>query len=373
MAAIRGSGIPTTLGRLVHDVQSLAAGQTFLLPAGYMAVNLGQYSYLQVYDPVLQQWRVCPRPSNGYTIVDCDGVNQRLVNLSGCPIGAVLTNAGTGYTSAPTVTASAGSSLWTAIVGGLLNTSQTVTTGGSGYTIPPRLVISAPPSGGVSASGHVTLSAGVVNSIVIDNQGAGYPSAPTCYFVTDPNDTGTAITVAGTPVAGSSISGTQTLAITGAQTISAVICTNPGLAQTSVPTLAFAGGGGSSAAATVIMNFAATGYTVSNGGSFHTGTFITSSGGILDTGTVATHTNPYIEKGLIIPRPVKLVPALSSNAIVASASTAPLSVEDWGSGFQLIPTAVPVDGTGLATTVTTTLAFTVGGQTDTVWVQPLVG
>lgn len=371
---LRGSGLPTTLGRLVTNLEALGAGSTRLLPAGQQAINIGQYSVIQIWDPVLNNWRNVPRQAgDSWVYLMCDGVNQRIANLSGCPVGAVITTAGTGYTSAPTVVASAGSSIWVAIVGGLLNTSQTVASGGSGYTIPPRLVIAAPPSPGVQATGHVTLSGGVVNAIVIDNQGAGYVSAPTCYFVTDPNDTGTAIVVAGTAQQGSSTTGTQTLVTTGSGTLAAILCTNPGLPQTSVPTLTISGGGGASGAATVLMAFSATGYTVSDGGSFHAGTFITSSGGISPTSVAATHTNPAIEKGIITPRPVKLVPALSTGAIVASGSTAPLSVEDWGFGFQLIPAAVPIDGTGLGTTVVTTLAFTVGGQTDTIWVQPLNG
>lgn len=366
MPAIRGSGIPTTLGRLVTNSDALAAGQTRVLPAGPNLIHLGQYSYLQVWDPVLNNWRNCQRPTEAMVFVECDGVNQRLANLSGCAVGAVLTNAGTGYTSAPAVAANAGGSTWVAITSTaahMVNTSQSVLGGGSGYTIPPRLVVSAPPAPGVPCTAHCTLSAGVVNAIVIDNQGAGYTSPPSVTFVTDPNDTGTSIVPATN----------QTFALTGAGTIGAVLCTNPGLPQTSVPTLAFSGGGGASAAATAIMNFATTGYTVSNGGSFHAGTCIISTGGILDTSVVAANTNPAIEKGIIRPRAAKIVPALSGNAIVASASTAPLTVEDWGIGFQLIPAAVPIDGTGLATTAVTTLAFTVGGQTDFVWVQPLTG
>ena len=61
--------------------------------------------------------------------VDSDGQNYRLANLTGCPVGALMTNVGSGYTSAPTVAASAGSSAWTAVVGGAINSTVTVTTG----------------------------------------------------------------------------------------------------------------------------------------------------------------------------------------------------------------------------------------------------
>ena len=366
MPVLRGAGLPTTLGPSVTNLETLAAGNTRLLPAGALAVYLGQYSVIRIWDPVLNTWRIVPRSiGNSWVFIESDGQNQQIANLTGCCIGAMVTTAGTGYTSAPTVTLGSTDAVFVPVVGGLIGASPAVIAGGSGYTIPPRLVIPAPPVGGVQATGHTTLSGGIVNAIVIDNQGAGYPSAPTAQFVTDPNDTGTAIVPATA----------QTVAITGAGTLAAILCTNPGLVQTSNPgALTIAGGGGSSGAAYAVYCFACTGYTVSNGGSFHTGTFITSSGGPLPNATAApAHTNPAIELGLIYPRPAKVVPALSSGAIVASGSTAPLEVEDWGFGFQTIPNAVPVDGTGLGTTAVTTLAWTVGGQTDSIWVQRLTG
>lgn len=367
MPVLRGAGLPTTLGPSTTNLESLAAGQTRLLPAGPLAVNLGFFSVIQVWDPVLNTWRITPRPAGGWTFLESDGVNQRIANLTGCCVGAIVTTAGTGYTSSPIVSLGTTDAVFTPVIGGLVNTSQSVTAGGSGYTIPPRLVIPAPSTGvgAVAATGHTTLSGGVVNSIVIDNQGAGYVSAPTCQFTTDPNDTGTAIVPATA----------QVLTITGANTIGAILCTNGGLVQTSNPgSLTISGGGGSSGAAYAVYCFAVTGYTVSGGGSFAAGTFITSSGGSLLNATAApAHTNPAVELGIIYPRPTKLVPALSSAAIVASGTTAPLSVEDWGFGFQTIPNAVPVDGKGLATTAVTTLTFTVGGQTDTIWVQRLTG
>ena len=83
-----------------------------------------------------------------------DGTNWRLINRTGCPTAAVITNVGSGYTSAPTVTASAGGSLWKAIVGGAINTTVTVTTAGT-YNYVPTIVFSAPPAGGINATGTV--------------------------------------------------------------------------------------------------------------------------------------------------------------------------------------------------------------------------
>jgi hypothetical protein len=381
MPTIRGTGLPLTLGKATTNTESLAAGASRVLPAGANAVHLGQYSFLQYFDPVWNvntasnagptgEWKTCPRPWNGWIYVESDGVNLRIANLSGCVLGALLTAAGSGYTSAPLVTASAGGAQFSAIVGGLVNTSQTLPANpGSGYTIPPRLLVSAPPPGGVQATAHTTLSGGAVNTIVVDNQGAGYTSPPLATFVTDPNDTGSAINGAGASVQNTPNS--MTLSLTGAGTIAAVVMTNPGLPQTAVPTLAFAGGGGTAAAATAVMNFSVTGYTVSSGGTgVPAGTALISTGGIVAATPI--HVNPSIEAGLILPRQAKIVPALSGGAIVPSGTTPPLAVEDWGIGFSAIPNLAILSGSGTETTGAT-VAATVGGNLDIIYIQSMTG
>ena len=57
--------------------------------------------------------------------------------------------------------------------------STTVTAGGAGYTTAPTVAFSAPPSGGVLATGIATISAGAVTAILITNPGSGYTAAPT--------------------------------------------------------------------------------------------------------------------------------------------------------------------------------------------------
>src|SRR6185312_548104 len=60
-------------------------------------------------------------------------------------------------------------------------TSITLTSGGSGYSTVPNVVIGAPPSGGTQATATATVgnSTGQLNGIVVDTGGAGYTSAPT--------------------------------------------------------------------------------------------------------------------------------------------------------------------------------------------------
>ena len=63
--------------------------------------------------------------------------------------------------------------------------SVTITSGGSGYTSAPNVVISAPgETGGVQATATATLSGNAVSSVTITNPGSGYTSAPNVSFST---------------------------------------------------------------------------------------------------------------------------------------------------------------------------------------------
>ncbi|MBV8648466.1 hypothetical protein, partial [Paludibacterium sp.] len=175
---------------------ALAPGQSFLLPAGQgvigtwqqpptgpnaptgfistgqFNVDAGPFTDLQTFDPVLLVWRsYAPIALEGLTI-SSDGTNYRLSNTTGCPVGAVLTNVGSGYTNGfygynyqgnavtiqngittagntgLTITPSAGGSLWNAIVGGSINTIVTITSGGTGYKFAPIIVFNPPANQG---------------------------------------------------------------------------------------------------------------------------------------------------------------------------------------------------------------------------------
>ena len=60
--------------------------------------------------------------------------------------------------------------------------SVTVSNGGTGYTGTPTVTFSAPPAGGTTATGIVTVNAGVITGVVITNPGSDYVSAPTVTF-----------------------------------------------------------------------------------------------------------------------------------------------------------------------------------------------
>jgi len=351
-----GSGVSNGLGGLTSNRIALQAGSAWTPPANWYNVALGRYTDVQKYDPISTLWLpLVDVPGNHF--IRADGVNIRLANTTGCVIGALITNAGTGYTSAPAVAASAGGSNWISIIGGAVNTTVTVSYGGSNYTYAPQVVFSAPPSPGVQATGYATISAGVVTSVTVLNQGAGYTTPPTINFINVPGDNG---------------SGAQAVAtLTGAGTVTAVLCSTGsqngfsyGSPQTAVPTLSFSGGGGSGAAATAIMNFCLTGYTVTTAGAGYTAAAgsLTLSATPLPTAGTPIYTNPSSQTGLLKLRPAIIAAPASASGVITATG---LLVID-GGAYEAVPAAGSVvisGGTGIITTAAV-LALTVGGLND---------
>ncbi len=58
----------------------------------------------------------------------------------------------------------------------------TVSAGGAGYTTAPTVAFSAPPAGGVQATGVAVIAGGAVTAVNITNPGSGYTTAPTITF-----------------------------------------------------------------------------------------------------------------------------------------------------------------------------------------------
>lgn len=219
----------------------LQAAGTLVVPAGRWIVAGGVVSVLQYVNPVSGVWENLVQPGASWAMeIWSDGNNFRVANLSGAASGATVTAAGTGYTSAPTVTPSAGNSSWTAILGGRLN-AFTVVTAGSGYTMPPRVFVSAPPSPGVQGTAYATLSGATVGSITVVDHGAGYLTAPKIVVLADPNDPSTTI-----------VDATATVSLTGSGTVTAVLLNDFGQMEATAPTLTLSGGGGTGATATVL-------------------------------------------------------------------------------------------------------------------------
>ena len=353
-----GPGIGLTTKPLTgnNNVLSIPAGQTYIIPAGQYYIDTGVYIQRQTLDPITGLWREMTGVGAGKGgFVNSDGVNIRLANLTGCPIGSLITNVGSGYTSAPTVTASPGNSVWRAIVGGAINATVTVTTAGSGYAYPPQIIFDAPPPGGVQATAVTTISAGAIATVTIINQGAGYTAVPAITIVNDPRDT-------------TGSGGRLTPTLTGTGVITAVICTDHGTPVSAVPALTFAGGGGSAAAATVVMCFAVTGFTVGAGGAAYGNAqpFVIEAVGGVVAGTPGAVVNPQLSTNRLVPR----------RATITGVSTAGGAIQTVGAVtmdaglFQAVPIGVVIaGGSALATTVAQ-VTMTVGGITDSFLIQP---
>lgn len=319
--------------------------------AGFSISKPGRYTNWQFLDPTSGIWRGIGDDGGAQRFSYNDGVQVRLANQSGCAVGATVTTAGSAYTTAPTVVASAGASKWLAVLGPLVSTAATVVYGGTNYTYPPYVWIAPPPAGGVQATGTAVLSGAVVSSITITNQGAGYSNGtPAVILVNDPRDlTG---------------SGAQaTVVLTGANTVAAVLCVDHGNPITSgtVPTLTFGSG---SAAATVLMNWGITTYSVTTAGAGYGNTSfakLTAVGPALVASP--SYTNPDIQDNLVRVRESSIwVPTNSTGGF----ATGGVIVD--GGVYRGIPTALYL----AAATPTTVgvLALTMGGFTDTTVLQP---
>ena len=366
MRLFGGSGLPFSLQGEPTNYLTLEPGAVyypggFITPsqpgsgtanAGWFYLKPGRYTNVQALDPIANIWRNVGDDSNAARWQYVDGFNIRLANQTGCAVGATVTTAGSAYTTAPTVVASAGGSVWRAILGPLVSTTTTITYGGTSYTYPPQVVIQAPPVGGLQATGYATLSAGVVSTVTITNQGAGYSSGvPALYFVNDPRDT-----------TGSGAAGTLTL--TGSGTVAAVVCVDHGNPITSgtVPTLTFGSG---SAAATVLMNWGIQTYAVTTAGAgYGTSAFI----GMTAIGPALvgspSYTNPDFQDNVVRVRNANIwVPTNSSGGLV----TGGVIVD--GGVYRGTPTLVFQTALAAASTVGA-LTLTMGGFNDTCLVEP---
>src|SRR5258708_32299518 len=98
---IGGAGIPLGLRGRTSNAMALQAGTSFLRPAGRYLVAAGPYSSVQFLDPVTNIWRnIGANGTANPIIVEADGANWRIANLTGCAIGALITNVGaTGATT----------------------------------------------------------------------------------------------------------------------------------------------------------------------------------------------------------------------------------------------------------------------------------
>lgn len=345
------------------NIVVLAPGEALPIRAGRFMVDAGKYGSIQYLDPVTNVWTLLRSGANGSQTMNVwsDGFNARVANLTGCAIAAVVTNGGNGayVQSTTTVTPSAGNSTWQPIIGGAVNTTVSITSvsgvgqGGSGYGIAPLVFFDAPPVPGVQATGIAVLSSGSVSSITVIDQGAGYTAAPGIAIYPNPADPN---------INASIVNALAVCSLTGAGSLTAVVCTNSGAAVASTMSLTVVGAGASATATPLFMQ-TATSVTVANAGAgYGTFTALTTSGGYNTTAN-PSFTNPTIQLYDYIPRQAQIALAMSGTGI-----TSVTSITDGGL-FLSTPVAVPLTN-GIISTVST-LTVVLGSANTTVKMQQL--
>ena len=368
---------------------------------GQYYIELGQYTNLQYYDVGLNYWRNVQVSPYQQLTVSSDGTNFRVVNSTGCPVGAIITTIGsgatngfygyaglqsssvavtiqngattTGITAITQPTASAGSSLWNCIIGGSVNSTITFSGGtaiyqyqsgfytssstsagsaaaGSNYTRPPIVVFTPPPNQGaqpyILPTAYAAISGGAVSAITVTHQGAGLLGLPGITLVNQPGDT----TGGGAIVGWTAGNGTQV----NSGGLTALWPAYYGTAVSAVPTLTVP----ASAAATAAMNFSVTSITNTTPGVGYTNAYAVFQGGVVQ-GSDATN-NPLLGKGLSIP----YFPQLT---VASTTGVTTLAGQFGGVNISAVPT-IAVGTQSTAGTVSTVAVQTpvVGGQVDTI-------
>lgn len=179
---------------------ALGAGGICYLPSGNYLVTPGANTLLQWWNPVPGVWQnLTGLAANNGIQVSVDGYNWRLLNNTSTVTGATIGTAGSGGTNGigPLQTgtsigfAAAPAGGQTAkgylIIGGAVGTAGgacTVVQAGSGFLVPPLVLLDPPPAGGIQATAIATITAGgAINTVTIVNPGAGYVAVPNVYLV----------------------------------------------------------------------------------------------------------------------------------------------------------------------------------------------
>jgi len=344
----------------------LAAGDAIYFPglSNDIWVNPGAYSMVQFLDPVTGVWRDIPaQRGQAYHVPVSGSQNFRVANLTGCPVAAIIAGGGSGFAQATaTITSNVGGSTWQAIVGGCLTVS-TISAAGANYNIAPLVMIPVPPSPGVQATAHAILASGTVSSIVLDNVGAGYGSAPVATLEPSPFD----------PNAGTITQATVVFAIDPAKQgkIAAALCTYNGapLATLSALTLTAAGGAGTGATITpLVLQSCTLASVVAGGAGWGNATafakiFSSGGGGNVSVSAIG---NPAIEATGFRPRDAVITGTTNAGGTITAAT-----ILDGGLFLSAATVGGAILSGGTLPTTLASVALTMGAQTDTILIQPM--
>jgi hypothetical protein len=359
-----GQGIVSTFG-------SGTQGFTGFTLTGQYLVNLGPYTNLQMFDSVLQTWRNIAMP-NAIVPISCDGTNFRLANTTGAAVGAIVQTAGTGLTNGfntVTATVSAGGSSWNTIVGGAINPTLQIASGGTGYTQRPIVVFNPPANQGstpyILPQAVTSITAGLISAVTVTQVGAGLIAQPTVTVIPAPGDT-----------TGGGGSLACTAALTGSGTLTALYTTgNYGtIGLTAAPTFTFSPA--STITASAIMNFTITSVSVVAAGAAYGNAQpvgITTFGQQTSTTRALLTGNSYFDTSIVLPRNASIqATSTAGGAVGTAANLLAATIHDAGFGFQAAPNLFVIPGgTAVAVTTQAQLTAIVGGQNDISVLQSL--
>ena len=365
-----GTATPKTMAQ-AGIAAMLRSGESQLIPGGEWFIDLGIYSQIQYYDPIRQTWVCYNAGTSAHSCyVASDGANYRIFNPTGTVVGGVVTNGGTANTAkngvwpagsssttGVTVTTTAGANApagtqqFNAIVGGAVSATVTVVAGGANYTLPPLVTFSNPAQGGLVATGYAVLTSGAVSSIVITNQGAGYPSAPTVTLTAQAGDIGAGATA------------TAILDSTQSGKLVAVTLANTAGGYATVPTLTVSGLAGSPAVTAVCALSVVTATTVSSA----TNQVATQLIYVAQLcGATSTTTNQEYTTGLIGIR--NGLGAYNTSSSMASQTVIDGGISQLDSSNLCVITGL---SNGTISGAQTFASGASGGQNDLTWLQPL--
>lgn len=354
------------------NLVSMSPGDCLVIPAGEWLIDLGMYCVLQYFDPIQGIWTlgVAPGWQGGIPItVVSDGQNVRVANLLGCPVGAVIANAGSGYVQASTTITPVpdNGSKWLPIVGGAISVVSMVTNG-AGYGVAPLVLIPPPPPaannangvGGIQAEAYAVISGTSVTGVSFTNPGAGYPTVPTAVIVPSPFDPNINIGIT---------QATVLLTLTGAGSLTGALCTNSGAPLASVTggfTLAVGGAGSSGSLTAKILQTVTVASVTGAGTGYGNATTIglSTAGGGPPAGAIAN--NP---DGLGIgfrPRPAQISLATTGSGGTIAAQNGTII----DGGLFMANPALVIQYGPQGSVSAATLALTLGSVRDRVKIQP---
>jgi len=144
----------------------------FIGSVGQIGIVQGGSSYSSAPAVIIS----APNSANGVQATAVATITANVVS------SITITEAGTGYTSSPTVTFNGGGGSGANAVSGITTfatgtVSVLVTAGGTGYTNASNLTVTIAGGGGANAAGQGIVSGGIVTQVVMTNVGSGYTNS----------------------------------------------------------------------------------------------------------------------------------------------------------------------------------------------------